>query len=78
MHSRKRLLHTYPKTARGLHSGTQNDAIHRNLLKYQFHGGVKMRKRSILPSLFLVLVIAVTAASAASVKGWGEQVRGSA
>ena len=37
-----------------------------------------MRKRSILPSLFLVLVIAVTAASAASVKGWGEQVRGSA
>ena len=37
-----------------------------------------MRKRSILPSLFLVLLIAVTAASAASVKGWGEQVRGSA
>jgi len=37
-----------------------------------------MRKRSILLSLFLVLLIAVTAASAASVKGWGEQVRGSA
>ncbi len=37
-----------------------------------------MRKRSILLFVFLVLVIAVTAASAASVKGWGEQVRGSA
>ena len=37
-----------------------------------------MRKRPILLSLFLVLLIAVTAASAASVKGWGEQVRGSA
>ena len=37
-----------------------------------------MRKRSILLSLFLVLVFAVTDASAASVNGWGEQVRGSA
>ena len=37
-----------------------------------------MRKRSILLFVFLVLIIAVTAASAASVKGWGEQVRGSA
>ena len=37
-----------------------------------------MRKRSILLFVSLVLVIAVTAASAASVKGWGEQVRGSA
>jgi len=48
-------------------------------MKYQLHGGVGMKKRSILVfSIVLVLVLTAAIAYAGSVKGWGEQTRGSA